>query len=160
MSRVFLPMAQPDPSPGVACTQCGRCCTYLAVGINAPTTARLATDILWYLYHHGVSVYRDGGGEWSVQFATRCSHLGSDLQCRIYATRPHICRGFDEKTCEVNDPVGGLLFTRPEEFLEYLAERRPRLHRSILGQGQARLGRGVKKTPRAEQPPASAVSDC
>ena len=31
-----------------------KCCTYVAVGINAPTRPRYATDILWYLYHEKV----------------------------------------------------------------------------------------------------------
>jgi Fe-S oxidoreductase len=40
--------------PLVRCTECGRCCTYVGVGINPPTSARHATDVLWYLYHEGV----------------------------------------------------------------------------------------------------------
>ena len=74
--------ASPDPSADAAgdpervpCTECARCCRYLGVGINAPTTPRLATDVLWYLYHEHVSVYRDEDGEWSVLFETRCKNL-------------------------------------------------------------------------------------
>ena len=51
------------------------------VGINAPTHARYATDILWYLYHQSVSVYRDDDGEWAVIFDARCRHLQDDLLC-------------------------------------------------------------------------------
>ena len=63
MPKVNLPVIQEAPVPGhVSCLQCARCCTYVAVGINAPTTPKLATEVLWHLYHQGVSVCRDEGG--------------------------------------------------------------------------------------------------
>jgi Fe-S-cluster containining protein len=115
--------------PLVSCTACARCCTYVGVGINAPTTARLASDVLWYLYHERVYVYADDDGEWSVLFETRCRHLASDLRCGIYASRPHICRSFDDRSCEVNAPGrGSLTFREPGEFLAWLEKTRPRLH--------------------------------
>jgi len=61
-----LPTQAPDPPLG--CLECGHCCTYVAVGINAPTRLRYATDLLWYLYHERVSVHLDLDGEWSVIF--------------------------------------------------------------------------------------------
>jgi Fe-S-cluster containining protein len=75
------------------------------------------SDILWYLYHEQVSIYRDGDGEWSVVFETRCRHLQGSLLCAVYPERPIICRDFDNTTCDVNDPEGGLAFATPEEFL-------------------------------------------
>jgi len=117
--------------PLVPCTQCAQCCTYVAVGINTPSRARYATDILWYLYHDNVAVHRDKDGDWSVVFETRCRHLGGELLCGIYEQRPHICRSFDNRTCEVNKPAGGRTFRRPEEFLEYLKARRPRVYRRV-----------------------------
>jgi len=102
------------------------------VGINPPTSPRHATDVLWYLYHHGVYVYVDGEGEWSVHFEARCRHLGPDLRCGVYVDRPHICRTFDNRTCEVNDPVhASLTFREPLEFLEWLRETKPRLYAKI-----------------------------
>jgi hypothetical protein len=127
VSRVPLRVVA-QPSPLVECTECGRCCTYVGVGVNAPTSARYATDILWYLYHEGVYVYVDGDGEWSVHFEARCRNLGADLLCRIYPHRPHICRGFDNRTCEVNDPAhDSLTFREPAGFLAWLGASRPRL---------------------------------
>ena len=61
------------------CTECGKCCTYVSVEINAPNSVGSANDMLWYLYHENVSLYRDGGGEWSVVFETRCRNLKPDL---------------------------------------------------------------------------------
>jgi len=128
---VPLPMLQRSP-PLVECTECARCCTYVAVGVNAPTTPRLATDVLWYLYHDSVYVHADADGEWSVVFETRCRNLGDDLRCGIYAVRPHICRGFDNRSCEVNAPSDrALTFSAPAEFLAWLRQRRPRLHARI-----------------------------
>lgn len=129
MTRIPLPVPVRQPSgPLVECTECALCCSYVAVGINSPTTPRLATDVLWYLYHEQVSVYVDEDGEWSVVFETRCRNLAPDRCCRVYADRPHICRGFDNRGCEVNaPPQGDLTFREPGEFLRWLSERRPRL---------------------------------
>jgi Fe-S-cluster containining protein len=127
VTRIPLPVVAPA-RPLVECTDCGRCCTYVGVGINAPTTPRYATDVLWYLYHEGVYVYVDGEGEWSVHFEARCRNLGADLRCGVYPDRPHICRTFDNRTCEVNDPVqDSLTFRAPDEFLGWLRGRKPRL---------------------------------
>jgi thiazole synthase len=101
------------------------------VGINAPTTPKRATEILWQLYHEGVSVCRDEK-EWYVQFEARCRNLGEGNLCSVYANRPHICRAFDSETCEVNAPEGGLItFREPQQFLDYLRRKRPKVYRTI-----------------------------
>ena len=125
--------APPEPKVLKACTECGKCCTYVSVEINAPNSVSSANDMLWYLYHENISLYRDGGGEWSVVFETRCRNLKPDLLCGVYEDRPLICRDFDNTTCEVNDPEGGLEIRTPEEFVEYLRARRPKLFRKIEG---------------------------
>lgn len=130
-TRIPLPMAAP-PAPALkACTECGKCCTYVSVGINPPRTLRFASDVLWYLYHDGVSVYCDGDGDWSVVFETRCRHLRGDLLCAVYAHRPEICREFDNTTCEVNAADGGRSFEDPADFLDWLREARPGLFRRL-----------------------------
>jgi Fe-S-cluster containining protein len=130
VSRINLPVLGEERA--VACTECGRCCTYVGIGINPPTSARHATDVLWYLYHEGVYVYVDGEGEWSVHFEARCRNLGDDLLCRIYVDRPHICRGFDSRSCEVNDQDHrSLTFREPAQFLAWLLQKRPRLHEKL-----------------------------
>ena len=131
MTRIPLPVLALD-RPLVECTDCGRCCTYVGVGINPPTNPRHATDVLWYLYHEGVYVYVDGEGEWSVHFEARCRNLGPDLRCGVYADRPHICRTFDNRTCEVNDPGhGSITFREPAGFLEWLRDTKPRLYAKV-----------------------------
>jgi Fe-S-cluster containining protein len=133
MSRVNLPVVQEAPKEGhVSCLQCARCCTYVAVGINAPTTPKLATEILWHLYHEGVSVCRDESGDWFVQFEARCRNLGEGNLCAVYFNRPHICRAYDDRSCEVNAPQPGLVeFKEPKEFLEYLSRKKPKVYKTI-----------------------------
>jgi Fe-S-cluster containining protein len=119
----------PKPPGLVPCLECGKCCTYVAVGINAPTRPRYATDILWYLYHDKVTVYLDGDGEWCVMFESRCKNLGEGLLCAVYPERPHICRSFDNRGCEVNAPdKEAITFREPAQFLSWLKEKRPRVY--------------------------------
>ena len=134
MSRklVELPVLKTPRTDLVPCLECGKCCTYVAVGINAPRSPGYATDVLFYLYHEHVYVYRDGDGEWSVHFEARCKNLASDLKCRIYAERPHICRNFDNTTCEVNSKEGNpITFTSPEQFLDWLEAKHPKVYRTV-----------------------------
>ena len=133
LARKPIPLAVIAPPRRLTeCTQCGKCCTYVAVDIDKPTGVRAVTNILWYLYHEQVSVYADGDGDWSVVFETRCRNLGADLLCGIYPRRPHVCRDFDNTSCEVNSPDEGLTFTTAEGFLSWLQARRPRLHAKVV----------------------------
>jgi hypothetical protein len=139
------------PAPGqlVPCLECGQCCGYLAVGINTPSTPSFATDVLWYLYHERVSVHRDVDGEWAVVFETRCRHIQPDLRCAVYEQRPHICRRFDETSCEVNAPDNrDRVFRAPAEFLDYLRGWKPR----VWAQIQKRFVPEAHRPPEAEAP--------
>jgi hypothetical protein len=133
MPRVNLPVIQEPKAAGrVSCLQCAKCCTYVAVGINAPTSPKLATEILWHLYHQGVSVCRDEAGEWYVQFEARCKNLGEGNLCSVYLNRPHICRAYSDELCEVNAPQKDLIeFRDPQPFLDYLRMKRPKVYRAI-----------------------------
>ena len=129
------------------CTECAKCCTYVAVNIDGPDTMKDAGYMLWYLYHPGVSVYHDGNGDWSVIFESRCRNLREDRLCGIYESRPPICRDFDNQTCDVNEPGEGLEFFKPEDFLSWLSLEKPRLYRLLRD----------KYTPEALRPAAVAV---
>lgn len=129
-AKKHLPIVA-SPRQQVGCLTCGLCCTYIAVGIDGPKNAKAATEILWHLYHEGVSIYQDGDDEWMVQFESRCRHLLDDNKCAIYAQRPHICREYSEVSCEVNSEGTGLTFYAPDEFLDYLASKHKRIYRAI-----------------------------
>ena len=124
----LLPLVKQSEHP---CHGCAKCCLYVAIEIDSPTSMTEYDHVLWYLYHENVTVYRDGDGEWSVVFETRCRNLQPDLMCSVYEHRPEICRAFDNRSCEVNDPEGGLSINTPEQFMDYLRERRPRLFKKI-----------------------------
>ena len=114
------------PASKANCTACGLCCSYVAIEIDAPTTVKIATQLLWYVYHEGVSLYANGD-DWMVQFDTTCVHLQPDYRCGIYETRPHICREFSEQDCEVNTGDDGKTFYTAAEFIAHLKETRPRI---------------------------------
>jgi uncharacterized protein len=116
------------PKPKEAsCTSCGLCCSYVAIEVDTPKTVKQATMLLWYVYHEGVSLYVNED-DWMVQFDTTCIHLQPDYRCGVYETRPHICREFSEKDCEVNTGDDGKTFYTAGEFMEHLAQTRPRVH--------------------------------
>src|SRR5262245_40568760 len=60
-----------------SCTSCGLCCSYVAIEVDTPKTVKQATQLLWYVYHQGVSLYVNDD-EWMVQFDTTCIHLQPD----------------------------------------------------------------------------------
>ena len=134
----------------IPCLSCGLCCGYVAVEIESPNTVSGATEILWYLYHHNVSIYADEG-EWMVQFETRCQHLQDDKRCAIYETRPPICRAYDETACEVNASEIGTSFYNTGEFLTWLAQHHKRVYSIIkkryMPPAHSLTGQPVSTTP-------------
>lgn len=99
----------------------------MAIEVDTPKTVKQATMMLWYVYHEGVSLYVNDD-DWMVQFDTTCIHLQPDYRCGVYETRPHICREFSEHDCEVNTGDDGKTFYTAGEFLEHLAQTRPRIY--------------------------------
>lgn len=114
----------------VPCLTCALCCSYIAVEIDGPSSVRAATDILWYLYHGGVSIYVDDEG-WMVQIDTRCRHLQDDNKCAIYEHRPPMCRTYSELSCEVNADEVGTTFHSAAEYLEYLKVHHRRIYNLV-----------------------------
>lgn len=113
------------------CFECSRCCTYVAIEIDAPTTPREYDYIEWYLYHHALAVFVDWDNKWFVSFDSRCEHLTPQGLCGIYERRPDICRDFDWRECEMHlkdDPADKLLFRTAGEFLDWLRAKRPRAY--------------------------------
>lgn len=128
--RTSLPVLQAKRE-AVPCLTCGLCCTYIALAVNGPTTVNRASELLWHLYHERVSLYRDSDDEWFVQFETRCQHLQADNKCGIYEQRPHVCREYSEKSCEINSEDAGESFYNATEFLEFLSKRRKRIYAQL-----------------------------
>lgn len=114
-----------------SCTACGLCCSYVAIEVDSPATVKQATQLLWYVYHEGVSLYVNDD-EWMVQFDTTCVHLQPDYRCGVYETRPHICREFSEQDCEVNTGDDGQTFYTATEFVTHLQTTRPRIYAMVM----------------------------
>jgi Fe-S-cluster containining protein len=136
-------LTQANKAP--SCTACGLCCTYVAIEVDAPSTVKRATQLLWYLYHGGVSLY-ENADEWMVQFESTCQYLQPDHRCGIYATRPHICREFSAQDCEVNTGDDGHTFYTAAEFLLHLKQERPRVH-SLVQKSFAPPDEPARTTP-------------
>jgi Fe-S-cluster containining protein len=132
-AATHLPLLKESRAPRQqpTCTACGLCCTYVAIEVDAPSTPKRATQLLFYLYHGGVSLYVNSD-DWMVQFESTCQYLQPDYRCGVYDTRPHICREFSEKNCEVNTGDDGLTFYTAGEFMEHLKQTRPRVYRLVI----------------------------
>lgn len=122
--------------PGNLCEHCmGMCCRYFALPIDTPEDRNDFDDIRWFLLHGGVSVFVEDG-EWYLYVAADCRHLLPDFRCRIYATRPRICREYTTENCDYHSGEYDWErhFTCPEHLDEYAREffanqRRPRVSR-------------------------------
>ncbi len=115
------------------CFNCAKCCQYVAIEIDKPTTSNEYDQIVWYLYHGKVSVFVDWDAVWHVKFDSDCANLTPTGLCGVYDRRPAICKDFDWRECENHmtpeeGPPDKWLWHTGEEFLVWLAERRPKAH--------------------------------
>ncbi|MBW2968848.1 YkgJ family cysteine cluster protein [Candidatus Woesearchaeota archaeon] len=110
----------------ITCEECGaKCCRYIAVEMDEPDCLDDWDKIKWLLMHEGVSVYLDNDGDWIVEVTTKCKNLGDDNKCKIYDTRPDLCRDHDAETCVMNGEGKAevVIFKSPEEVDKYLKEK-------------------------------------
>lgn len=114
------PRREELPPDGNLCQYCSaKCCQYLAIQIDEPTTARQFDYLVWFLLHERVAVFMERK-KWFVLFRTPCKELLKDGRCGIYERRPKICRRYSTKRCEYEDDwVYEKIFELPEQVLEY-----------------------------------------
>ena len=113
------------------CFECAKCCTYIAIEIDDPSSNNEYDQIIWYLYHRDVEVFVDWDGDWHVLFRTRCEQLTSASLCGIYERRPAICKAFDWRDCEQrytaeDGPPDKHLWATADDFVAWFRKRRPR----------------------------------
>jgi Fe-S-cluster containining protein len=85
------------------CEGCGgKCCSYAAVEVYAPTSVDEWEDMVFYIYHGAkVSVAQDGRKRrWLLEFKGKCQHLKTNHKCGIYEHRPKGCREHSIEECE------------------------------------------------------------
>lgn len=109
----------------ILCEHCpAACCRHIALPLDKPVGKRDYDDIRWYIMHENVSIFVEEG-DWYVQFQTRCRNLGADNLCRIYETRPDICREYEPGSCDYagSSYTYDHLFTHPKQVEEYYYEK-------------------------------------
>ena len=154
-------LALPKSHP---CKDCGACCEYIAIEIDAPTGYKDYDHVHWYLVHRDVAVYIDWEGDWFVEFATRCEHLSNTATCGIYSERPQICSDFSWEECEKSTGEDGhkVRFETPDEFLAWFEERRPKAFKKYSDRRAKLLrtrARAVSRKPAGQATDGVAAAD-
>ena len=85
--------------PKNACKQCGRCCGYFCVELDAPSSKSDIDDYAWILAHEGVAIHIESG-DWHLMVRAKCKFLQGNSGCKIYNDRPRICRQHEPDACE------------------------------------------------------------
>ena len=109
-----------DVAPDKLCEFCsGKCCRYIALPIEKPTTYGEFDEIRWYLLHEKTSVFVEDGS-WYLLIRNVCRALDENNRCRVYETRPQICREYSTAKCEYDDLfLFEQYFETPEQIEEY-----------------------------------------
>jgi hypothetical protein len=113
------------------CSGCQRCCTYVAVEVDAPDTPWMYDQYVWLLYHKNIWMYVEKGNKWYVQFETVCEKLGSRGECRVHGMHPVLCKEYDARNCERRGELSDLVarFYDGHDLLRWLEVKRPTHHK-------------------------------
>ena len=126
------------------CSGCVRCCTYVAVEVDAPDTPWQYDQYVWLLYHKNVWMYVEKGNHWYVQFETVCEKLSPEGRCTVHGEHPVLCRKYDARNCERRGEVTDQIarFTDGHDLVRWLAANRPKHHARYLAWFEKEHGRG------------------
>jgi len=110
-----------DGSSENLCRGCSNCCRYISIEMDPPNNPEDLDAAIWYLYH-GMSIFVDEDG-WYLQANADCQQLNAAGECKIYQTRPNICRHYAQAECEKNNPeVYWHYFKTVDELKAYLRD--------------------------------------
>ncbi len=114
-------------TPETKCGYCtnSKCCQYITHPIDTPRSKADFDYMLWQVSHDKVSCYKDDN-EWYMMITARCDHLMHGGRCRIYETRPQICRDHSNDYCEFDAPAEegfDLFFPDYKSLLKYCIDR-------------------------------------
>ena len=109
------------------CSQCTGtiCCSYTTEALDTPRSKADFDHLLWQVSHDHTEIYKDSDG-WFLLIRGYCSHLNEDGSCKIYDTRPQICRDYSNDWCESDESAEKhflLHFTNYYELLAYCKKR-------------------------------------
>ena len=110
----------------ITCDECNaKCCRYVAVEMDEPDCLDDWDQIKWMLMHENIRVYLDNEGDWVAEFITKCKNLDKNNKCKIYDSRPDLCKEHEMESCVMNGEgkVEVLLFESPEDVDNYLKKK-------------------------------------
>lgn len=126
------------------CAGCVRCCTYVAVEVDAPDTPWQYDQYVWLLYHRNIWMYVEKGNHWYVQFETVCEKLAPDGRCTVHGQHPALCRKYDARSCERRGELSDVIarFRDGHDLVRWLEANRPKHHARYVAWFEKEHGRG------------------
>lgn len=104
-----------------------KCCMYLTVQVQTPKRIADFEEMLWHIAHQDVEYFVQNR-RWFLMVHNPCRFNDSDGRCRIYNTRPKICRDHKTENCEFETGCDfDLHIINYEQMLEYASRRFPSL---------------------------------
>ena len=110
----------------LTCDGCSDCCKYIATEIDKPKTKDDFDNIIWFLHHKNVGVYIGMDNKWYLEFITKCKNLSAKGLCKIYETRPKMCRHYKQIDCtwHNSEPAEKIYFKSAKDLGEYSEKKR------------------------------------
>jgi Fe-S-cluster containining protein len=120
-------LALPAEENADLCAGCVKCCTYIAVEVDAPRAAWEYDQWIWALHHQGIELYVERPERWYLHVEARCRQLNSSGRCDIYGRHPVLCREYDPRSCERRLPLADVRawFKSAEALEEWIQRERP-----------------------------------
>ncbi|MDH5542513.1 MAG: YkgJ family cysteine cluster protein [Nitrospinota bacterium] len=118
------------------CSKCDKCCTYLNITVDKPTSVKDVKNLLWYVYHENCDLNLDEDGGWSVVFHNRCDMLDRHGLCSVYERRPSICSQFSSNNCHGLDFGNSVkeFFPTGKKLISYFSRKRGALFKKFTPQ--------------------------
>jgi Fe-S-cluster containining protein len=164
-------LALPADENADLCAGCVKCCTYIAVEVDAPRAAWEYDQWIWALHHQGIELYVERPERWYLHVEARCRQLNSSGRCDIYGRHPVLCREYDPRSCERRLPLADVRawFKSAEALEQWIQRERPAHWRQLQryrkphaaemrpdsGGAPAFVALATLLTPAAGRPPAS-----
>lgn len=104
------------------CKRCTKCCEHIALPIPTPKNKDDWNNILWYIIHKNVIVFTDDECDWFIEFKTPCKELDNSGLCKIYSSRPIVCKEYSSDSCEMHGDGDyfNLIFKKKEDVIQYV----------------------------------------
>ena len=146
-------LALPAEENADLCAGCVKCCTYIAVEVDAPRAAWEYDQWIWALYHQGIELYVERPERWFLHVEARCRQLNDAGRCGIYGRHPVLCREYDPRACERRLPLADVRawFKSGEALEDWIRRERPAHWRQLQ---RYRAPRAVEARPASGAAPA------